>query len=173
MAKKLTFFCMLLLTTLGVKAQQTICYHFYKYIDPVTNISHTMDIYFYFHFQGIYCYITTEKNDELKGNSLFRYEKTTADNCDSYIYGTQLSYRPRSTYNGIHYTEHGYITEDGFMVTFSDITTTQKIIVSKDKSLINWYSDVYDGGAIKKGVTKVGERVSAPPPKTIKPSMIK
>lgn len=173
MAKRFTLICLFLIVVAGVKAQQTICYHFYKYIDPVTSISHTMDIYYYFHFQGFYCYITSEKYDELKGNSLFRFEKTTADGCDSYIYGTQLSYRPRSSYNGIHYTDHGYITEDGFMVTYSDIVTLQSFIVSKDRSLINWHSDIYDGGIIKKGVTKVGERVSAPPQKPIKPSMIK
>lgn len=172
MSKKLFFFCMLLLATLRVNAQQTICYHFYKYIDPVTNISHKMDVYCYFHFQGLYCYITAEKDEELKGNHLFRYEKTTSDNCDSYVYGYLSSIRPRHTYNGIYYNEHGYSYEDGFTVLFSEFITQQRFLVSKDKSLVNVYGDIYDNGITKKGVTKVGERVSAPPQKPVKPSMI-
>ena len=173
MAKRLTLICLFLLAIAVVKAQQTICYHFYKYIDPVTNISHKMDVYCYLHFQGLYCYITAEKDEELEGNSLFRYEKTTSDNCDSYVYGYLSSIRPRHTYNGIYYNEHGYSYEDGFTVLFSEFITQQRFLVSKDKSLVNVYGDIYDNGITKKGVTKVGERVSAPPPKTIKPSMIK
>lgn len=172
MAKKLTLICLFLLVIAGVKAQQTICYHFYKYIDPVTNISHTMDRYLYFHFQGIYCYITEDKYEELHGNSLYRYEKTTSDNCDSYVYGTQTSIRPRYTYKGIQYNEHSYIYEDGFMVMLSEFITLKRFLVSNDKSLINWYSDIYIDGMMKKGVTKIGKRVSAPPPEPAKPSMI-
>lgn len=172
MAKKLTLICLFLLYIVGGKAQQTICYHFYKYIDPVTNISHTMDRYLYFHFQGIYCYITTEKDEELKGNNLYRYEKTTTDHCDSYVYGYLSSIRPRHTYNGIYYNEHGYSYEDGFTVLYSEFTTQQRFLVSNDKSLINWCSDIYIDGITKKGVTKIGKRVSAPPQKPVKPSMI-
>lgn len=172
MAKRLTLICLFLLCIVGGKAQQTICYHFYKYIDPVTNISHTMDRYLYFHFQGIYCYITTEKDEELKGNNLYRYEKTTTDHCDSYVYGYLSSIRPRHTYNGIYYNEHGYSYEDGFTVLYSEFTTQQRFLVSNDKSLINWCSDIYIDGITKKGVTKIGKRVSAPPQKPVKPSMI-
>ena len=170
MKKQIAIICLFMLSLSGIKAQQTICYHFYKYVDPVTNISHSMDRYFYFHFQGIYCYWTTEKDEEHEGIFLYHYESTTKDNCDYYVYGHQTGIRPRSTYKGKHYLENGYAFEDGFLVTISD-NVFKYFYVSRDKALINWRNDVYENGAFKK-VIMVGEKVSAPPQQPTKPTMI-
>lgn len=173
MTKKLTLICLFLLAIVRVNAQQTICYHFYKYVDPVTNISHTMDRYFYFHFQDVYSYWTLERDEEHEGTFLYRYEKTTSDNCDYYVHGF-MGMRPRNTYKGKHYSEYGYSFEDGFTVLMGSGTTHEYFLISKDKSAINWCHDIMEkGGTMKKGVITVGERVSAPPQQPAKPSMIK
>ena len=141
-------------------------------------MSQTLDTYVYFHFQGIYCYWTMEKNEEYNSYRLFRFMNTTSDNCDHYVGGRISSYihKGQPTSNGIVWIgEHGYQFYDGFDVVLDNNykPLNGDFWVSNDKASINWFCKSFEvmGTSLYEKIL-VGKRVYNPPQKPKKPTLI-